>query len=238
MNTQDWFPLGLTGWISLQSKGLSRVFSNTTVQKHQFFSTQLSLWSRNHLGNFINTHVSDLAPLIRISFVWGMFWASGFHLFIYFGGCAETSSLHGLFSSCSELLSDCSEQASHCNGFSCCVAWALECIVFSSNMHGLKVAAPRCYSTGSIVVAHGLYSSIACDSWAREQTCAFCTGWRILYLGHQGSPMGNWIFKKPSKWFYNVQLRWNTTGSLVLKIWFPDKQHWHHLPGSGKMLSK
>ena len=43
MNTQDWFPLGWTGWISLQSKGLSRVFSNTTVQKHQFFSIQLSL---------------------------------------------------------------------------------------------------------------------------------------------------------------------------------------------------
>ena len=42
MNTQDWSPLGWTGWISLQSKGLSRVFSNTTVQKHQFFSTQLS----------------------------------------------------------------------------------------------------------------------------------------------------------------------------------------------------
>ena len=43
MNTQDWSPLGWTGWISLQSKGLSRVFSNTTVQNHQFFSTQLSL---------------------------------------------------------------------------------------------------------------------------------------------------------------------------------------------------
>ena len=43
MNIQDWFPLGLTGWISLQSKGLSRVFSNTTVQKHQFFDTQFSL---------------------------------------------------------------------------------------------------------------------------------------------------------------------------------------------------
>ena len=42
MNTQDWSPLGWTGWISLQSKGLSRVFSNTTVQNHQFFSTQLS----------------------------------------------------------------------------------------------------------------------------------------------------------------------------------------------------
>ena len=43
MNTQDWSPLGCTGWTSLQSKGLSRVFSNTTVQKHQFFDTQLSL---------------------------------------------------------------------------------------------------------------------------------------------------------------------------------------------------
>ena len=43
MNIQDWFPLGQTGWISLQSKGPSRVFCNTTVQKHQFFSTQLSL---------------------------------------------------------------------------------------------------------------------------------------------------------------------------------------------------
>ena len=42
MNTQDWSPLGWTGWISLQSKGLSRVFSNTTVQRHQFFGTQLS----------------------------------------------------------------------------------------------------------------------------------------------------------------------------------------------------
>ena len=43
MNTQDWSPLGWTSWISLQSKGLSRVFSNTTVQKHQFFGAQLSL---------------------------------------------------------------------------------------------------------------------------------------------------------------------------------------------------
>ena len=42
MNNQGWFPLGWTGWISLQSKGLSRVFSNTTVQKHQFFSARLS----------------------------------------------------------------------------------------------------------------------------------------------------------------------------------------------------
>ena len=49
MNTQDWSPLGWTGWISLQSKGLPRVFSNTTVQKHQFFSPQLSSQSNSHI---------------------------------------------------------------------------------------------------------------------------------------------------------------------------------------------
>ena len=49
MNTQDWSPLGWAGWISFQSKGLSRVFSNTTVQKHQFFSAQLSLQSNSHI---------------------------------------------------------------------------------------------------------------------------------------------------------------------------------------------
>ena len=49
MNIQDWFLLRLTGWISLQSKGLSRVFSNTTVQKYQFFSAQLSLQSNTHI---------------------------------------------------------------------------------------------------------------------------------------------------------------------------------------------
>ena len=48
MTIQDWSPLGWTGWISLQSKGLSRVFSNTTVQKQQFFSTQLSSQSKFH----------------------------------------------------------------------------------------------------------------------------------------------------------------------------------------------
>ena len=49
MNTQDWSPLGWTGWISSQSKGLSRVFSSTTVQKHQFFGTQLSSQSNSHI---------------------------------------------------------------------------------------------------------------------------------------------------------------------------------------------
>ena len=49
MNIQDWFPLGWTGLISLLPKGLSRVFSNTTVQKHQFFCAQLSLWFNSHV---------------------------------------------------------------------------------------------------------------------------------------------------------------------------------------------
>ena len=49
MNIQGWFPLGLTGLISMLSKGLARVFSNTTVQKHQFFGAQPSLWSNSHI---------------------------------------------------------------------------------------------------------------------------------------------------------------------------------------------
>ena len=53
MNTQDWSPSEWTGWISLQSKGLWRVFSNTTVQKHQFFSTQLSLYSNSHFHTWL-----------------------------------------------------------------------------------------------------------------------------------------------------------------------------------------
>ena len=49
INIQDWFPLGLTSLISLQSKGLSRVFSSTTIWKHQLFSSQPSLWSNSHI---------------------------------------------------------------------------------------------------------------------------------------------------------------------------------------------
>jgi len=61
MNTQDWSPLGWTGWISLQSKGLSGVFSNTTVQKHQFFGAQLYLWSNSH------THTWPLEKTIALT---------------------------------------------------------------------------------------------------------------------------------------------------------------------------
>ena len=55
MNIQDWSPLGWAGWISLQSKGLSRVFSNTTVQKHQFFGAQPYLWPNSHIYPYMTT---------------------------------------------------------------------------------------------------------------------------------------------------------------------------------------
>ena len=58
MNIQDWFPLGLTGLISLQSKELSRIFSNITVQKHQFFSAQPYLWSISHFPGVSDDKVS------------------------------------------------------------------------------------------------------------------------------------------------------------------------------------
>ena len=54
MNIQDLFPLGCTGWISLLSKGLSRVFPNTTVQKHQFFGAQLSLYTKSYIKSYIH----------------------------------------------------------------------------------------------------------------------------------------------------------------------------------------
>ena len=53
VNTQDWSHLGWTGWISFQFKGLSSIFSNTTVQKHQFFCPQLSLWSNSHIHTWL-----------------------------------------------------------------------------------------------------------------------------------------------------------------------------------------
>ena len=56
VNIQDWSPLGLIGLISLQSKGLSRVFSNTTIQKHQLFTTQPSLWSSSHIHTWLLAH--------------------------------------------------------------------------------------------------------------------------------------------------------------------------------------
>ena len=61
MNIQDWLPLGWTGWISLMSKGLSRVFSNTTVQKHQFLGTPPCLWSNIH--DYCKNHTFDYAEL-------------------------------------------------------------------------------------------------------------------------------------------------------------------------------
>ena len=68
MSIQDWFPLEWTGWISLQSKGLSRVFSNTTVQKHQFFGAQPSLLSSSHIvHDYWKIHTFDYMDFCRQS---------------------------------------------------------------------------------------------------------------------------------------------------------------------------
>ena len=66
MNIQGWFPLGLASLISLLSKGLSRVFSSTIVQKHQFFSAQPSLWSNSHIRTWL---LEKIIALIRRTFV-------------------------------------------------------------------------------------------------------------------------------------------------------------------------
>ena len=64
INIQDWFPLWLTAFIFLLSKGISRVFSSTTVQKHQFFSAQLSLWSNSHIHKWLlQNHSFDFTDL-------------------------------------------------------------------------------------------------------------------------------------------------------------------------------
>ena len=78
MNIQGWFPLGWTGWISLLSKGLSKVFSSTTIWKHQFFSAQASLWSNSHiLNDYWKNHsfdyISDVSAFNTLSrFVIGL----------------------------------------------------------------------------------------------------------------------------------------------------------------------
>ena len=70
MNIQDWFPLGWTGWISLLSKGLSGAFSNTTVQKHQFFSTQLSFSpTLTSLHDYWKNHSLDLTHVFNTNCV-------------------------------------------------------------------------------------------------------------------------------------------------------------------------
>ena len=66
MDIQDWFSLWWTSWISVQSKELSRVFSNTTVQKHQFFGDQLSLWSNSHMHTWV---LKKIIALTRQTFI-------------------------------------------------------------------------------------------------------------------------------------------------------------------------
>ena len=83
MNIQDWYPLEWTGWISLQFKGLSRVFSNITVQKHQFFCAQLSLESNSHIHMW-PLEKSKLRldrPLLAMSLLFNLLFFQGANIF-------------------------------------------------------------------------------------------------------------------------------------------------------------
>ena len=73
MNNQGWICLGLTGWISLQSKGLSRVFSSVTIQKHQFFGTQPSLWSNSHMRTWLLEKIIALTICTFVGKVMSLF---------------------------------------------------------------------------------------------------------------------------------------------------------------------
>ena len=70
MNIQDWFPLGWTGLIPLQSKGFSRVLSNTTVQKYQFFGVQPSLWSNSHIHRWLSTQNENISFILLVIPSW------------------------------------------------------------------------------------------------------------------------------------------------------------------------
>ena len=74
MNTQDWSPLRWTGWISLLSKGLSRVFSNTIVQKHQFFGAQLPSQSNSHIHTWPLESVTKFQPMLAQGLMNGCLW--------------------------------------------------------------------------------------------------------------------------------------------------------------------
>ena len=76
MNIQNWFPLGLAGSISFQSKGFSRVFSNTTVQKHQFFGAQPSLWSNSHIHTWLLERRVLISGDIWFSLINSNLWSS------------------------------------------------------------------------------------------------------------------------------------------------------------------
>ena len=82
MNIQDWFPLGWTCWIFLQSKGLSRVFSSTTVQKHQFFSAQLSWYSHYILTS------ANLLPFLLLLRHFSI--SANFDFFFYYSNSRRT----------------------------------------------------------------------------------------------------------------------------------------------------
>ena len=106
MNIQSLFPLGLTGMTSLLSKGLSRVFSNTTVQKHQFFSTKLSLWPNSHIHTWLSektialtrwTFVGEVMSLLFNTVSWFVIAVLPRSKHLQFHGCSHRPQSLSLF---------------------------------------------------------------------------------------------------------------------------------------------
>ena len=96
VNIQDWFPLGWTGWISLLSKGLSRVFSNTTDQKHQIFGAQPSLWSNSHIHTWLTGKTTALTRQTFVGKVMSLLFNTLSRLVIAFLPRSKCLSISGL----------------------------------------------------------------------------------------------------------------------------------------------
>ena len=176
--------------ISLQFKGLSRVFSSTTVQKHPFSSS-------NHRGKKADTGDEGTVPSSTQScrrpgpardWTWDLWKANYlgvvvFYLFFIFG-CAGSPSLLGPFSSCGErvLRSSCDAQASYCSGFSYWGARALELKDFSNC---------SLQSTGLVIVAHGPSCSEACGIFPDQESNTCLLHWQADSL--PGKPPGTWV---------------------------------------------
>ena len=107
-NTQDWSPLEWTDWLSLQSKGLSRVFSNTTVQKHKFFGTQLSSQSNSHIHTWLERYKSE--PQWSITSDWSQWSSSKILQTINVGESLEKRELSCILCGIVNWYSNCGEQ--------------------------------------------------------------------------------------------------------------------------------
>ena len=125
MNIQDWWPLGWTGWISLQSKGLSRIFSNTIVSKHQSFIIQLSLWSNSHIHSWLLEKTIVLTRWIFVGKVISLLFNRLSRLLIAFLPRSKHLLISRLQSPTGVILEPQENKVSYCfHCFSICLPWS------------------------------------------------------------------------------------------------------------------